>query len=38
MIHHILEFVARSIFYQMDVSPADPKTIYGAYGKIQVSS
>jgi photosystem II stability/assembly factor-like uncharacterized protein len=24
-------------FHQMDVSPADSKTIYGAYGKIQVS-
>jgi photosystem II stability/assembly factor-like uncharacterized protein len=24
-------------FHQMDVSPADPKTIYGGYGQIQVS-
>jgi photosystem II stability/assembly factor-like uncharacterized protein len=24
-------------FHQMDVSPADPKVIYGAYGNIQVS-
>jgi photosystem II stability/assembly factor-like uncharacterized protein len=24
-------------FHQMDVSPADPKVIYGSYGKIQVS-
>ncbi|MGH6928775.1 MAG: WD40/YVTN/BNR-like repeat-containing protein [Dongiaceae bacterium] len=24
-------------FHQMDVSPADPKVIYGAYGSIQVS-
>jgi photosystem II stability/assembly factor-like uncharacterized protein len=24
-------------FHQMDVSPVDPKTIYGSYGKIQVS-
>lgn len=24
-------------FHQMDVSPADPKTIYGSYGQIQVS-
>ena len=24
-------------FHQMDVSPADPKTIYGSYGKVQIS-
>lgn len=24
-------------FHQMDVSPADPKTVYGAYGGLQVS-
>jgi photosystem II stability/assembly factor-like uncharacterized protein len=24
-------------FHQMDVSPADPKTIYGSYGELQVS-
>jgi hypothetical protein len=24
-------------FHQMDVSPVDPKTIYGSYGQIQVS-
>src|SRR3990170_7899063 len=24
-------------FHQMDVSPADPKTIYGSYGQLQVS-
>lgn len=24
-------------FHQMDVSPADPKTIYGTYGQLQVS-
>lgn len=24
-------------FHQMDVSPADPKTVYGAYGELQVS-
>ena len=24
-------------FHQMDVSPADPKTIYGSYGQLQIS-
>ena len=24
-------------FHQMDVSPADPKTIYGSYGELQIS-
>ena len=24
-------------FHQMDVSPADPKTIYGSFGKLQIS-